>query len=118
MRLETLTNIEVYGPTPSVPGKPALFTRTRRAREHRRDTKATAETRVFSSTDQPAGRSGEFPRRVRSRGRAIVLPVYKSTGERRDELTSDFPTTSAMFRDHVVMWSKDVQGRGCDTHGR
>ena len=42
-------------------------------------------------------------------GRAVVLPVYKSTHERRDELTSDFPTMSAMFRDHVVMWSKDLQ---------
>jgi eukaryotic-like serine/threonine-protein kinase len=44
-----------------------------------------------------------------SSGRAIVLPVYKSTNERRDELTSDFPTTSGTYRDHVVMWSKDVQ---------
>jgi dienelactone hydrolase len=42
-------------------------------------------------------------------GRALVLPIYKSTHERRDELTSDFPTTSTFFRDHVVMWSKDVQ---------
>ena len=45
---------------------------------------------------------------VRS-GRAIVLPIYKSTHERRDELTSDFPVTTTFFRDHVVMWSKDLQ---------
>jgi eukaryotic-like serine/threonine-protein kinase len=46
---------------------------------------------------------------VFSSGRAMVLPILKSTGERRDELTSDFPTTDAFFRDHVVMWSKDIQ---------
>ena len=45
---------------------------------------------------------------VRS-GRALVVPVYKSTHERRDELTSDFPATTTFYRDHVVMWSKDLQ---------
>ena len=45
---------------------------------------------------------------VRS-GRVLVVPVYKSTHERRDELTSDFPAPTAFFRDHVVMWSKDLQ---------
>ena len=42
-------------------------------------------------------------------GRAVVYPIYKSTHERGDDLTSDFPTTTTQFRDHVVMWSKDVQ---------
>jgi dienelactone hydrolase/predicted Ser/Thr protein kinase len=46
---------------------------------------------------------------ILSSGRALVLPIYKSTFDRRDELTSDFPTTSTFFRDHVVMWSKDLQ---------
>ena len=45
---------------------------------------------------------------VRS-GRALVVPVYKSTHERHDDLTSDFPATSSFYRDHVVMWSKDLQ---------
>jgi len=42
-------------------------------------------------------------------GRALVIPVYKSTHERRDDLTSDFPATTIFYRDHVVMWSKDLQ---------
>jgi dienelactone hydrolase/tRNA A-37 threonylcarbamoyl transferase component Bud32 len=42
-------------------------------------------------------------------GRAIAYPIYKSTHERVDELTSDFPAMTALFRDHVIMWSKDVQ---------
>ena len=29
--------------------------------------------------------------------------------ERRDELRSDFPAVTTEFRDHVIMWSKDVQ---------
>jgi dienelactone hydrolase len=42
-------------------------------------------------------------------GRAVAYPVYKSTFERGDDLTSDYPAMSALFRDHVIMWSKDVQ---------
>jgi dienelactone hydrolase len=46
-------------------------------------------------------------------GRAVVYPIYKSTYERGDELHSDYPNTSAAYRDHVVMWSKDM-GRSMD----
>ncbi len=42
-------------------------------------------------------------------GRAIAYPIYKGTHERADDLTSDFPAMTALFRDHVIMWSKDVQ---------
>ncbi len=42
-------------------------------------------------------------------GRAFVYPIYKATHERADDLTSDFPAMTALFRDHVIMWSKDVQ---------
>ena len=45
---------------------------------------------------------------VRS-GRALVVPVYKSTHERHDDLTSDFPAKTSFYRDHVVTWSKDLQ---------
>ena len=45
---------------------------------------------------------------VRS-GRALVYPIYKATHERQSELSSDFPATSTLFRDHVIMWSKDLQ---------
>ena len=46
-------------------------------------------------------------------GRAFLYPVYKSTFERGDALTSDLPTMTAAYRDHMVMWSKDV-GRSVD----
>ena len=42
-------------------------------------------------------------------GRAVVLPIYKSTFERADSLTSDIPTRSIFWRDHVVMWVKDYR---------
>ena len=45
---------------------------------------------------------------VRS-GRAIVYPIYKATHERASELTSDFPAMTTLYRDHVIMWSKDLQ---------
>jgi len=46
-------------------------------------------------------------------GRALVHPVYKSTYERGDGLESDYPTMTSLWRDHVVMWSKDL-GRTID----
>ncbi len=41
-------------------------------------------------------------------GRALVLPIYKSTYERSDSLTY-LPTPSILWRDHVVMWGKDFR---------
>jgi eukaryotic-like serine/threonine-protein kinase len=49
---------------------------------------------------------------VRS-GRALVFPIYKSTFERGDDLHSDYPAPTAFYRDHVVMWAKDL-GRTFD----
>ena len=49
---------------------------------------------------------------VRS-GRAFLYPIYKSTFERADGLKSDTPDMTAAFRDHMIMWSKDV-GRSVD----
>ena len=42
-------------------------------------------------------------------GRAFVLPIYKSTYERHDNVHSDVSDTSVMYRDHVVMWAKDYR---------
>ncbi|HEU4722376.1 MAG TPA: protein kinase [Gemmatimonadaceae bacterium] len=42
-------------------------------------------------------------------GRALVLPILKSTYERRDSLVSDLPDSTIFWRDHVVMWSKDMR---------
>ena len=41
-------------------------------------------------------------------GRAVLYPVYKSTFERGDSLNSDYPAPTAFYRDHVIMWAKDL----------
>jgi dienelactone hydrolase len=46
-------------------------------------------------------------------GRAVFYPVYKGTYERKDELESDMPALTKEYRDHVIMWSKDL-GRSID----
>jgi serine/threonine protein kinase/dienelactone hydrolase len=46
-------------------------------------------------------------------GRALLLPVYKGTYERGGELTSDYPEETAAYKDHVVMWARDL-GRTID----
>jgi dienelactone hydrolase len=46
-------------------------------------------------------------------GRALLAPVYKSTFERRDGLKSDVSEPTALWRDHVIAWSKDL-GRSLD----
>ncbi len=45
-------------------------------------------------------------------GRAFLYPIYKSTFERQDG-KRDVPDMTVGFRDHMVMWSKDV-GRSVD----
>jgi eukaryotic-like serine/threonine-protein kinase len=48
-------------------------------------------------------------------GRALVIPVYKGTFERRDGLKQGGPAANppAAWRDHVIAWSKDL-GRSLD----
>ncbi|MDP9339500.1 MAG: SUMF1/EgtB/PvdO family nonheme iron enzyme, partial [Acidobacteriota bacterium] len=46
-------------------------------------------------------------------GRALVYPIYKSHYERGDGLESDNPDGTALYRDHVIYWSKDL-GRAID----
>jgi pimeloyl-ACP methyl ester carboxylesterase len=46
-------------------------------------------------------------------GRALLYPIYKSTFERGDGLKSDISGVSAGWRDHMIMWAKDV-GRSVD----
>jgi tRNA A-37 threonylcarbamoyl transferase component Bud32 len=42
-------------------------------------------------------------------GRALILPILKSTYERRDSLHSDLPDSTIFWRDHAVMWVKDIR---------
>jgi cephalosporin-C deacetylase-like acetyl esterase len=46
-------------------------------------------------------------------GRAVIFPIYKGTYERGDELNSDYPATTNFYKDHVIMWAKDM-GRAID----
>ena len=41
-------------------------------------------------------------------GRAVLYPVYKGTFERGDGMESDSANMSSTWRDHVIMWVKDV----------
>jgi formylglycine-generating enzyme required for sulfatase activity/dienelactone hydrolase len=41
-------------------------------------------------------------------GRAFLWPVLKSTYERGDDQVSDYPDESNRYKDHVVMWTKDI----------
>jgi dienelactone hydrolase len=42
-------------------------------------------------------------------GRAVVMPIYKSTFERGDGFEIDIADESNAYRDHVVMWAKDFR---------
>ncbi len=42
-------------------------------------------------------------------GRAVVYPVYKSTYERGDSLRSDYAEETNAYKDHVIMWAKDLR---------
>lgn len=41
-------------------------------------------------------------------GRALILPVYKGTYQRGSSLKSDYPEETTAYKDHVVMWAKDL----------
>ncbi|MGQ0733636.1 MAG: bifunctional serine/threonine-protein kinase/formylglycine-generating enzyme family protein [Acidobacteriota bacterium] len=42
-------------------------------------------------------------------GRALVHPIYKSTFERGDDVTTDYPNETNTYREHVIAWAKDVR---------
>jgi dienelactone hydrolase len=46
-------------------------------------------------------------------GRALVWPIYKGTYERHDDLNSDLQEETVSYKDHVVMWGKEL-GRTVD----
>jgi len=41
-------------------------------------------------------------------GRAFMIPIYKSTFERGDDLHSDYPEETNFWKEHVIMWGKDL----------
>ena len=55
------------------------------------------------------GRRDQLPSFVVKTGRAFVMPILKSTYERQDSLHSDLPDSTIFWREHVVMWVKDMR---------
>ena len=41
-------------------------------------------------------------------GRALVFPILKGTYNRKDALDSDYPSETVFYKDHVIMWRKDI----------
>jgi dienelactone hydrolase len=57
-----------------------------------------------SSERLTPGRASFIPKS----GRALLYPIYKSTFEREDELKSDYPDETNFWKEHVIMWQKDL----------
>ena len=68
---------------------------------------------VISRRSAPSGSDFDRINYVMRSGRALIYPIYKSTHERGDVIVNDYPSTTAVWRDHMVMWSKDI-GRTID----
>ena len=44
-----------------------------------------------------------------SEGYAIVFPIYTSTYEKEDDLKSDYPSRTKIYKDHVITWGKEYK---------
>ena len=42
-------------------------------------------------------------------GRVVVHPIYQSTYERQDSLHSDYAEMTNFYKEHVIMWAKDMR---------
>jgi eukaryotic-like serine/threonine-protein kinase len=62
---------------------------------------------IYTRISDPTVMPKDFDFFIRS-GRAVLFPVYKSTFERADDLKTDTPVMTNSYRDHVIMWVKDV----------
>jgi dienelactone hydrolase len=67
---------------------------------------------IFSKKFDPEVITGRVDFILKS-GRALVYPIYKGTNERHDDLKSDLQSETVFYKDHVIMWRKDI-GRTLD----
>ena len=67
---------------------------------------------IFSKKFNPEAPFGRTDFIIKS-GRALVYPIYKGTHERHDDLKSDLQEPTVFYKDHVIMWRKDI-GRTID----
>ncbi len=62
---------------------------------------------IYSKIYDPLSINGRIDFILKS-GRAIMRPIYKGTFERHDELKSDLQDETVFYKDHVIMWRKDI----------
>ena len=74
------------------PGSPAIFVRS-----------SESYAIPFLVTLEPGSRGF-----ISKSGRAIIYPIYKGTFERGDDLKSDYPDETHFYKEHVIMWAKDL----------
>ncbi len=67
---------------------------------------------IYLKTYDPLSVNGRIDFILKS-GRALICPIYKGTCERHDELKSDLPDETVFYKDHLIMWRKDI-GRSID----
>jgi dienelactone hydrolase len=67
---------------------------------------------IFSKKFIPEQVNGRVDFILKS-GRALVYPILKGTNERHDDLRSDLQQETVFYKDHVIMWRKDI-GRTID----
>ncbi len=67
---------------------------------------------IYTKVYDPLSVNGRIDFILKS-GRAIMRPIYKGTCERHDELKSDLQDATVFYKDHVIMWRKDI-GRSID----
>ena len=61
---------------------------------------------ISNRSSQSLGPRADF---ILKSGRALIHPIYKSTYERADDLTSHYPAETTFWKDHVIMWAKDMR---------
>lgn len=68
---------------------------------------------VFHANKFDTETLGLVPDFILKNGRALLYPIYKGTFQRNDGLNSDLQNETVFYKDHVIMWRKDI-GRGID----
>jgi hypothetical protein len=63
---------------------------------------------IYSRSSDGAWQTPYLDFVIRS-GRAVLLPIYKSTYERGDSLRSDYADSTVFYGDHVIMWVQDFR---------
>ena len=63
-------------------------------------------TAILAPTSPPPGQFDDF---ILRSGRALVRPIIKGAYERREDLTTTWPTETVRYAEYLVSWVKDVR---------